>query len=84
MLLLHIQKLPPKSLATITYVEQVEKQWPGLAREGGEICEWLGIPSIHSTQMEKEDYRELVTAACHRENQKRLRKQATGKENVIK
>ena len=51
-----------------------------MAREVGEICEWLGIPSVHSTQLEKENFRELVTAACHKENEKRLRKQALGKE----
>ena len=82
MLILHIRNLPPKSLATITYVKQVEKQWPGLAREGGEICEWLGIPSVHSTQLEKENFRELVTAACHKENEKRLRKHELGRKNV--
>jgi hypothetical protein len=84
MLLLHIRRLPPKSLATITYKEQVENQWPGLAREGGEICQWLEITSVHSTKMEKEEYRAVVTAACHRENEKRLRKQALGKEKCIK
>ena len=84
MLLLHIRKLPPKSVATITYKEQLEKQWPGLAREGGEICDWLGITSVHSTRMDKEDYRKVITKACHQLNEKRLRKQAIGKKKCLK
>ena len=84
MLLFHIRSLEAKSLARITYEEQIHQQWPGLAREGDEICTELEIDSVHSSQLEKQAFRELVTKACHRINEKRLRYQAQGKEKCIK
>ena len=80
MLILHVRKLDPFSVARRIYEEQLNRKWPGLAREGVEICDEMGIKSVHSTRMEKQAYRDLITRACHKLKEIRIRKQADGKD----
>ena len=56
--------------------------WPGLAKETGDICTWLGVESVHATLLDNQNYRKLVTEACHSLNEQRLRKASTGKEKL--
>ena len=84
MLLHHIRRLESKALAKITYEEQWAKKWPGLAREGEEICNELEIESVHSSGLEKQEFRTVVTNACHKLNEKRIRKHAEGKEKCTR
>ena len=39
MLAYHIRRLEDRALAKQVYVEQLSRGWPGLAREGKEMCE---------------------------------------------
>ena len=60
------------------------KKWPGLAREVEEICNEPKIESVHSSGLEEQDFRVVVTNACHKMNEKRIRKHAEGKEKCTK
>ena len=79
MVMLHISRLDEETLARQTYEEQKLNNWPGLVKETSEICKTLGIEDVHSTKMQKNDYRKHITEACHIQNEKRLRKQMEGK-----
>ena len=82
----HIKSLGEETLARQVYEEQNIKQWPGLALEVEEIGSKLGIPSIDTCWLDAKKFRKLVTAACHAENEKRLRKlcETIGKCKTIK
>ena len=82
MLILHIRRLGDNTLAKKVYQEQMTNSWPGLAKETEDICTWLGVESVHATLLDSQDYRKKVTEACHRVNEQRLRKVATGKEKL--
>lgn len=79
MLALHIRSLGDDTLAGKVYQEQKENKWPGLVKETEIICKKLEIENVHTTKKKKKLYRKIVTKACHKENEKRLRKQAEGK-----
>lgn len=79
MLAFHIRTLDKNSLARKVYDEQKQNKWPGLVDETKQICEKLDIESVHTTKLSKSVYRKIVTRACHKENEKRLRKQTEGK-----
>ena len=66
------------------YKEQKEKKWPGLVEETENICQWLEIESVHTTLLEVQQFRKVVTEACHRANEQMLRKEAEGKEKVAR
>ena len=71
--------LGENTLAGKVYQEQKKNKWPGLVKETELICKKLGIESVHITKKKKKLYRKIVTKAGHKENEKRLRKQAEGK-----
>ena len=79
MLMLHIRRLPENSLAHRMYQEQMKNGWPGLAKETQSICEQLELESVHTTGLDGQAFRKVVTQACNKLNEKRLRKQAEGK-----
>ena len=58
--------------------------WPGLAREVEEISQLLGVEQPEVTNMTSKCYRAEVTAACHRENEARLRKTMEGKQKCVR
>ena len=55
-------------------------KWPGLVEETQKICEVLAIENVHTTKLSKKVYRKLVTKACHKENENRLRNKMQGKQ----
>ena len=79
-LALHIARLGEDTLARRIWEEQRLYGWPGLARETEEICQLLWVERPEETQMTSKGYRAEVTAACHRENELRLRKLMEGKQ----
>ena len=76
MLMLHIRRLDESTLAHRMYREQRANAWPGLAQETQSICEQLEVESVHTTGLDVQAYRKLVTKACHRLNELRLREKA--------
>ena len=78
MLMLHIRNLSEDTLAHRIYREQRDHAWPGLAMETENICKQLEIESVHTTGLENKQYRKVVTEACHKLNEKRLRNKAVG------
>ena len=80
MLILHLRALGDGTLANKMYREQDFFRWPGLVAETRQICSNLQIEDCNTTKMCKPEYKKLVIKSCHKENEKRLRKQAEGKE----
>ena len=79
MLALHIKRLNEDTLARKVYEEQKANKWPGLVEETQKICEILSIENVHTTKLSKKVYRKIITEACHKENEKRLRDKMQGK-----
>ena len=69
MLVLHIKRLDEKTLARKMYEEQMTEKWPGLAKEAENICQ----------ELSNKVYRDLITKACHKKNEERIRKKAEGR-----
>ena len=80
MLILHIRNLDQSAIARKVYEEQKRENWPGLAKETQEICEELKIENVNITSQNKKTYRKIVTEACHKLNEERLRNDAGNKE----
>jgi hypothetical protein len=80
MLAFHLRSMKEGSLARSIYEEQISENFPGLAREVKVICEELSIENVNITRMDKRSYKKLLNDACHKLNEKRLRKNAEGKE----
>ena len=78
-MVLHIRSMEPNTFAKLIYEEQKTNQWPGLAKEVSVICQSLIIEDCNETHLDKQSYMKLVTAAIHRENERRLRLLAFGK-----
>ena len=53
-LVLAIRKMQG-GLAKEVYEEQVANDWPGLAREVGEICSTIGVPNVNHNMVDKRD-----------------------------
>lgn len=79
MLVLHIRSLSSDSLANKIYSEQRVQNWPGLAKETKIICEELDIEDCNSTTIDRNRYKSLLLAACHKSNENSLRLLAKGK-----
>ena len=77
MLILHLRNLDKESLARRVYCQQQKELWPGLVEEAKQICVELQIEDCNVTSMNKNKYREVVTKACHKVNEERLRLQAS-------
>ena len=83
MLMLHVRRLDENTLAHRMYRKKRDNSWPGLAEETQSTCEQLEVESVHTTGLDVQAYRKIVTKACHRLNELRLREKAgvTKKEN---
>ena len=79
MLLLHIRRLGEETLAGKVYQEQKLNKWPGLVKEADLICDELSVESVQSTKLSAKVYRAKLVQACHKLNDKRLKKQVEGK-----
>ena len=87
MMILHLKDLNDKSLASQIYREQVEKGWPGLAKETKEICEELHIEDVNKTQMNKSEFKRMIKGAIQTKHEEILRQQSKGKTkcyNILK
>ena len=78
---LHIARLSKDILARKVWEEQQLFQWPGLAAEAEEIASELGVESVMDTRLNKKDYRDMFTEACHKYDEVMLRDKM---ENKIK
>ena len=78
-MVLHLRQLGETTLAGSIYREQVVRGWPGLAQEVKEICRELQVEDANETNLDKDDYKQLVGLACMVKNEKMHRKQAENK-----
>jgi hypothetical protein len=84
MLILHIRGLAEETLANQVYRQQVEMDWPGLARETKEICALLGIEDCNSTNMSRKEFKSILDAAINKKDEEILRQMADGKQKCSK
>ena len=77
LMVIHLRSLDETTLARRVYEEQKEKDWPGLAIETKNICQYLNIEDCNITQIGKTKYKEYVTQACHVLSEERLRAKAS-------
>ena len=78
-MILHLKDLEDESLASQIYREQVDKGWPGLAKEAKEICEELNIEDVNATTMTKSEFKRMMKGALDTRNETMLKEQATNK-----
>ena len=86
-MILHLKELDENSLAAQIYKEQVEKGWPGLAKEAKQICEELDIEDVNSSTLSTSEFKRLVTGAIKTKDESILREQAQNKtkcHNIMK
>ena len=72
MLVIHLRSLDDHTLARRTYIEQKEKNLPGLAQETKEICQKLNIEDCNETSQNKQSFRKSLLLACHAKNEERI------------
>ena len=73
LLVLHLRQLDEESLASRVYKEQLANKWPGLAEEVEKICKQLGVESANSCRLDIKSYKKMITEACHKKNEERIR-----------
>ena len=86
-MILHLKDLDEHFLASQIYQEQVDKGWPGLAKEAREICQDLHIEDVNTTSMNKSEFKRLVKGAIETKNEAILKEQAENKSkccNIMK
>jgi hypothetical protein len=83
-MILHLKDLDEHSLASQIYQEQVEKGWPGLAKEAKEICEELQIEDVNTTTKTNGEFKILVKRAIETRNEEMLKQQAQNKQKCGK
>ena len=86
-LISHIKSMDEKSLASQIYREQLEKGWPGLAKEAKEICEELEIEDINTSTLTKSEFKRLTKGAIKTKNEAILKEMAHEKskcKNIMK
>ena len=86
-LISHIKSMDEKSLASQMYREQLEKGWPGLAKEAKEICEELEIEDINTSTLTKSEFKRLIKGAIRTKNEAILKEMAHEKskcKNIMK
>ena len=79
MLVLHLRHMGEGSLASQAYRQQVEKGWPGLAREAKSICENLGIADCNITILNQKEFKRVLKDALKKKDEAMLREQASSK-----
>ena len=82
MLIHHIRTLDKEALASEMYYEQVKNNWPGLAREAGDICEQLGIQNVNETVLSKKQFSQLVESAILTEEDKLLKSESANMDKM--
>ena len=82
MLLLHIRRLGKETLAGKVYREQRTNKWPGLVKAADQICDELSVENVQSTKLSAKVYRAKLVQACHKMNEKRLKKPGGRKDKM--
>ena len=86
-LISHIKSMDEKSLASQIYREQLEKGWPGLAKEAREICEELEIEDVNTSTMTKSEFKRLTKGAIKTKNEairKEMAQEKSKCKNIMK
>ena len=78
--MLHLRYLDQESLAHRVHLEQRAMGWPGLSTEVEEICRQLNIESVHTTNYNKYEYKQMLTRDCHIKNEQILMNLSEGRE----
>ena len=78
MMIHHLKNLSDSSLAKQVWREQLQQDWPGLAREASIICEELGIKNVNESQTGRQELKTLVNNACRGRNERELKEQMQG------
>ena len=79
MMIMHLRELDERSLASRIYHEQLAKGWPGLAKEGSEICKELEIEDVNVTTMTKSEFKRVIQGAIKTRDEVIMREQAENK-----
>ena len=67
------EKSSRRHFRTTIYEEKKKNKWPGFAFETENICKELGIEDCNITELNKVNYKKLITVACHKINEGNLR-----------
>ena len=87
MMVMHIRQLGDDTLAKKVYTEQVNKGYPGLAKETAQISKDLHIEDCNKTTMTKAEYKILLSQLLQVKDESMLRDQAKDKskcERILK
>ena len=74
----HLKNLSDSALAKQVWREQMQQNWPGLAREVSKICDELGIENVNHSQSGRQELKTLVNNACRTRNQSELKEKMDG------
>ena len=78
MMIHHLKNLSDSALAKQVWREQMQQNWPGLAREVSKICDELGIENVNHSQSGRQELKTLVNNACRTRNQSELKEKMDG------
>ena len=56
----NLKSLDDNTLAKQVYDEQVKHKWPGLVKEGDNICDLIDLPRISGTSLSKQEINNAV------------------------
>jgi hypothetical protein len=79
LLVLHLRGLAQETLASQIYREQVDTEWPGLAKEASNICQQLNLEDCNKTNMTKQEYKKMLMKALLIKDEETVRNLADGK-----
>ena len=79
MLILHLREVDESSLASRIYHEQLAKGWPGLAKEGTDICKELDIEDVNTTDLTKSEFKRVIQGALQTRDEVMMRENAENK-----
>ena len=72
-LIQHIKNLDDNCLAKEIYNEQIRNNWPGLTKECEELCVFLNIPNVITTEMTKGAWKNKVKQSIREKNSQNLK-----------
>ena len=81
---LHISRLDEDTLAKKVWEEQKVYGWPGLVSEAEYIANELGVDRVEDTSSSKKVYRQEVTEACYKYDERMLRERMKDKKKCEK
>ena len=75
LLVLHIRSLEDSALAKMMWREQLDNNWPGLAKEAKEICKTIGVEDVNVTTINNAKYTKIVEEACRAKDETEMKKE---------